>query len=149
MRPDTGTFDEATRAAVAMLHLDEHLDTRAGDLPQGVRRMTAIARLVAQRPDVVMLDEPAAGLNGAERRTAVTVFRALADELGAAVLLVEHNVDVVAAACDELVVLNFGEVIASGPTSDVLRDPAVRSAYLGRSHARDRDDTSTTVASDA
>ncbi len=94
-----------------------------------------------------MLDEPAAGLNGAERRTAVTVFRALADELGAAVLLVEHNVDVVAAACNELVVLNFGEVIASGPTSDVLRDPAVRSAYLGRSHARD--DTSTIVASDA
>jgi ABC-type branched-subunit amino acid transport system ATPase component/branched-subunit amino acid ABC-type transport system permease component len=147
VRPDPGRFDEATRAAVAMLDLEQHLDTRAGDLPQGVRRMTSIARLVAQRPDVVMLDEPAAGLNGAERRTAVTVFRALADELGAAVLLVEHNVDVVAAACNELVVLNFGEVIASGPTPDVLRDPAVRSAYLGRSHARE--DTSTTVASDA
>ena len=66
---------------------------------------------------------------------------------GAAVLLVEHNVDVVAAACDELVVLNFGEVIASGPTSEVLRDPAVRSAYLGRTHARD--DASRSVASDA
>jgi sulfate-transporting ATPase len=109
--------------------------------------MIAIARLVAQRPHVVLLDEPAAGLNGVERRTAVTVFRALADELGAAVLLVEHNVDVVAAACDELVVLNFGEVIASGPTTDVLRDPAVRSAYLRRTQARD--DAATVAASDA
>ena len=93
-----------------------------------------------------MLDEPAAGLDGAERRTAVTVFRALADETGAAVLLVDSNVDVVAAACDELVVLNFGEVITSSPTSDVLA--ILRCARPTSAAPLRGDDTSTTVASD-
>lgn len=130
--PGRSEFDDAAQAAVTMLDLERYLDVKAADLPQGRRRMTAIARLVAQRPDVVMLDEPAAGLNGAERRTAGTLFRALADQLGAAVLLVEHNVDVVATTCDELIVLDYGRVIAAGPTGEALRDPAVRAAYLGR-----------------
>jgi ABC-type branched-subunit amino acid transport system ATPase component len=132
VHPGRGELNDAARAAVAMLDLDRDLDTVAADLPQGRRRMVAIARLVAQQPSVVMLDEPAAGLNGGERRTACEVFRALADQLGVAVLLVEHNVDVVSTTCDHLIVLDFGRVIASGPTAEVLRDPAVRAAYLGR-----------------
>jgi sulfate-transporting ATPase len=132
VHPGRGKLNEAARAAIAMLDLDRDLDTVVADLPQGRRRMVAIARLVAQQPAAVMLDEPAAGLNGAERRTACGLFRALADQLGAAVLLVEHNIDVVATTCDHLIVLDFGRVIAAGPTALVLQDPVVREAYLGR-----------------
>lgn len=140
VHPGRAELNEAAQGAVAVLGLEKYLDVKAVDLPQGRRRMAALARLVAQQPDVVMLDEPAAGLNGAERRTASTVFRALADQLGAAVLLVEHNVDVVSTTCDELVVLDFGRVIAAGPTDEVLRDPAVRAAYLGRADATSNED---------
>ncbi|WP_202125302.1 branched-chain amino acid ABC transporter permease/ATP-binding protein [Actinomadura physcomitrii] len=132
VRPRRGTLNEAARAAVVLLDLERDLDTVVADLPQGRRRMVAIARLVAQQPAVVLLDEPAAGLNGAERRTAGELFRALADQLGAAVLLVEHNIDVVAATCDHVIVLHNGEVLSSGPPAEVLREQAVRDAYLGR-----------------
>ena len=132
VRPRAANLNQQTIAAVVMLGLEEHLETVVADLPQGLRRLVAIARVVAQEPVAILMDEPAAGLNGAERRTAATLFRALADQFGAAVLVVEHNIDVVASCCDELVAINFGKVIARGPTSDVLRDPAVRQAYLGR-----------------
>lgn len=130
-RPGRRRLSPAARAAVEMLGLSGDLDTVTGDLPQGRRRMVAIARLVAAEPAAIMLDEPAAGLSGAERETAGALFRSLAADLGAAVLLVEHNIDVVAGTCDELIVLHFGQVIAAGPTAEVLADPAVRDAYLG------------------
>jgi sulfate-transporting ATPase len=129
--PGRRDFSPAVTATVAMLGLQSDTETIAGDLPQGKRRMVAIARLVAQQPKVICLDEPAAGLSGTERETAGRLFRSLADDFGAAVLLVEHNIDVVTGTCDELIVLNFGQVIASGPTAEVLRDPRVREAYLG------------------
>lgn len=132
VHPGRGQLNESARAAVTMLGLDGDLDTVVADLPQGRRRMAAIARLVAGQPAAVMLDEPAAGLSGSERRIAGGLFRALADQLGAAVLLVEHNIDVVAAVCDHLVVLDFGRVIAAGTPAEVLRDRVVREAYLGR-----------------
>jgi sulfate-transporting ATPase len=129
--PRRGELSPAAAAAVTLLGLDDVLDAVVADLPQGRRRMVAIARLVAQRPAAVLLDEPAAGLNGAERRTASELFRLLAAQSGAGVLLVEHNIDVVAATCDQVVVLDFGRVLASGTPQEVLRDPAVRAAYLG------------------
>lgn len=130
--PRRGALSDATAAAVTLLGLDDVLETVVADLPQGRRRMVAIARLVAQRPAAVLLDEPAAGLNGSERRVASELFRLLATQSGAAVLLVEHNIDVVAATCDHVVVLDFGRVIAAGSPDEVLRDPAVRAAYLGK-----------------
>jgi sulfate-transporting ATPase len=130
--PRRDQLSAAAQAAITMLDLREDLDTIVSSLPQGRRRMVAIARMVTQEPSVMLLDEPAAGLTGLERLTVGRLFRALARELGAAVLLVEHNMDVVSATCDELIVLDFGHVIASGPTTQVLRDPAVRAAYLGQ-----------------
>jgi sulfate-transporting ATPase len=137
VHPGRGALNPAALAAVSMLGLDTHLDDIVADLPQGQRRMVAIARVVAQEPVAILMDEPAAGLNGSERRTASELFRALAHEFGAAVLLVEHNIDVVAASCDYVIALNFGRVIAAGPTAEVLRDAVVREAYLGRIASED------------
>jgi ABC-type branched-subunit amino acid transport system ATPase component/branched-subunit amino acid ABC-type transport system permease component len=132
VKPGRGKLNPPALAAVSMLGLGPHLDQVVSDLPQGLRRMVAIARVVAQEPAAILMDEPAAGMNGAERRAASELFRALAHEFGAAVLLVEHNIDVVADSCDQLIALNFGRMIASGTTAEVLHDPAVREAYLGR-----------------
>ncbi|MCU1375191.1 MAG: transporter related protein [Actinomycetia bacterium] len=133
--PDRSKLSPAAEAAVSLLGLGDALDTKVADLPQGRRRMVAIARAIAQRPKVLCLDEPAAGLNGPERQVASSVFRALATELNLAILLVEHNVDVVSDTCDEVVVLDFGEVIARGTPGEVLSDPVVRAAYLGSAAA--------------
>ena len=127
----------AATAAVELLGLTPYLDMNVADLPQGRRRMVAIARVVAQNPTVVCLDEPAAGLSGPERRTLGALLRSLAVDFNAAVLLVEHNVDLVGEVCDRLVVLDFGNVIAGGTTQSVLANPAVVEAYLGTSGKRD------------
>jgi sulfate-transporting ATPase len=147
--PHRSRLNAAAQAAISLLDLERDLDTIVADLPQGRRRMVAIARLVAQEPAAILLDEPAAGLNGPERRAACELFRALASDLGAAVLLVEHNIDVVSATCDQLIVLDFGKVIASGPTGEVLREPVVRDAYLGRISAQAGTPTTVAEASEA
>jgi sulfate-transporting ATPase len=131
IRPGRSELSAHAATAVRMLDLAGDLDRLVSDLPHGRRRLVAIVRLIAQRPAVFCLDEPAAGLSGPERTELSRVCRWMATELGAAVLLVEHNVDVVAEVCDELVVLDFGRVIARGLTVAVLADPVVKSAYLG------------------
>jgi sulfate-transporting ATPase len=116
---------------VRLLGLEDDLQTIASDLPNGRRRLVAVARMAVREPAVMCLDEPAAGLSAAERLEFSRVLRLLADEFEAAVLLVEHNIDVVAESCDDLLALDFGRPIAGGTTVDVLASDAVRRAYLG------------------
>jgi sulfate-transporting ATPase len=102
-----------------------------GELSYGRRRLVGIARAVASGPSVVMLDEPAAGLDESETRELARLIRRLADERKMGVLLVEHDVGLVMSTCDRVVVLDFGRLIASGTPDEVRGDASVRAAYLG------------------
>ncbi|GLV84940.1 ABC transporter ATP-binding protein [Streptomyces lavendulae subsp. lavendulae] len=103
----------------------------AGGLPAGRGRMVELARAVADGPRVLLLDEPASGLSGAERERLAAVVRRLAGEEGCAVLLVEHDVAFVMELCARVVVLDLGTVLAEGTPAEIRADPLVREAYLG------------------
>jgi sulfate-transporting ATPase len=125
---------DLTSTAVAAVHafeLEPHLDVTPEELPYGRRRLVGIARTVASGPSVVMLDEPAAGLDEKESAELALLIRRLADERNMGVLLVEHDVSLVMSTCDRVVVIDFGAVIASGTPAEIRADPAVRDAYLG------------------
>lgn len=118
-------------AAVRAFELEDDLDTLCEELPYGRRRLVGIARTVASGPSVVLLDEPAAGLDERESAELARLIRGLADDRGMAVLLVEHDVGLVMSTCDRVVVLDFGQVIAQGTPEEIRTDQAVRDAYLG------------------
>jgi ABC-type branched-subunit amino acid transport system ATPase component len=129
-QPGTLT-DEAARGLLeraGVPHLA--LDALASALPYGDQRRLEIARALAANPRVLMLDEPAAGMNPTETARLVETIRALARD-GIGILLIEHDMTLVRAACDNVVVLNFGEVLARGTPAEIARDPAVVEAYLG------------------
>jgi ABC-type branched-subunit amino acid transport system ATPase component/branched-subunit amino acid ABC-type transport system permease component len=118
-------------SAIKEFRLEEDLDRLVEDLPYGKRRLLAIARAVATRPGVLLLDEPAAGLGDVESAELAHLVRRLASDWGMAVLLVEHDMNFVMSVCDELVVLDFGRKIGEGTPDRVRSDPAVIAAYLG------------------
>jgi sulfate-transporting ATPase len=129
--PRQHDLPETAIAAIHEFALEEHLLRLPSELPYGRRRLVGIARAVASGPSVILLDEPAAGLDETETRELATLIRRLADERGMAVLLVEHDVSLVMSTCDRIVVLNFGAVIASGTPDEVRSHGEVRAAYLG------------------
>jgi branched-chain amino acid transport system permease protein len=100
-------------------------------LPYGIQRRVEIARAMASSPRLLLLDEPAAGLNGEERQQLATIVRSIRDS-GVTVVLIEHNMGLVMSLCEQVTVLDSGVVIADGPPSEVARNPAVLEAYLGQ-----------------
>ena len=131
VRPGKHELNAAARAAIEEFGLGEYLALLPSELPAGRRRLVALARAVSARPSVLLLDEPAAGLDSAETRAIGGLIRRLADVWGMAVLLVEHDTDLVFSICDRVVVLDFGRRIASDVPARVRADAAVLSAYLG------------------
>jgi branched-chain amino acid transport system ATP-binding protein len=125
---------EAYRRALAQLDfvgLTEAAGKRAGDLSYGDQRRLEIARALASEPRILLLDEPAAGMNPAETRALIPLLRKLRDERGLTLLLVEHDMHFVMSLCDQITVINFGKKIAEGTPAEVRAHPAVIAAYLG------------------
>jgi sulfate-transporting ATPase len=124
-------------AAIREFGLEDDLDRMPSELPYGRRRLVAIARAVAARPSVLLLDEPAAGLDEHETAELAGLVRRLAADWGLAVLLIEHDVSLVMAVCDRIEALDFGRTIASGTPEQIRANAAVVSAYLGEPDGAD------------
>ena len=117
--------------AISFTGLQADPAARAGTLGAGERRLLEVARAVVGRPKLVLLDEPAAGLPDAETGHLADVIRKIPEHIGALTILVDHDMSLVSACCETTAVLDFGELIAAGPTAEVLRDEQVIRAYLG------------------
>lgn len=125
---------EMTQEALELLRvfeLDNEADTLADNLPYGKQRKLEIARALATRPKLLLLDEPAAGMNPNETQELMDTIRFVREHFDMTILLIEHDMKLVSGICEELTVLNFGRVLCQGATSQVLSDSEVIKAYLG------------------
>jgi branched-chain amino acid transport system ATP-binding protein len=126
--------DATARELLAFVGLAACADVQAGALPYGQQRLLEIARALAARPKLLLLDEPAAGLNSRESQLLSTTIRAIVAQ-GTTVLLIEHDMTLVMTTADTVAVLDFGKKIAHGPPQSVRTNPAVVAAYLGSAEA--------------
>ncbi len=124
-------MDEKAMELLKVFELDQYADVLASNLPYGKQRELEIARALATQPKLLLLDEPAAGMNPNETKDLMDTIRFVRDEFDMTILLIEHDMKLVSGICEKLTVLNFGEVLLQGDTSDVLNNPQVITAYLG------------------
>ncbi len=118
-------------SAIEFVGLTASPRARVGRLGARERRLVEVARAVVGRPRLVLLDEPAAGLPDEETQHLAQVIQKIPDHFGALVILVDHDMSLVSACCSTTAVIDFGKLIASGPTAEILRDEQVMRAYLG------------------
>ena len=124
-------MNEKSMELLKVFELDGEADFLAANLPYGKQRKLEIARALATEPKLLLLDEPAAGMNPNETMELMDTIRFVRDNFDMTILLIEHDMKLVSGICEELTVLNFGRILAQGQTSKVLNDPQVITAYLG------------------
>ena len=124
-------MDERAMELLKVFELDKHAELLASNLPYGEQRKLEIARALATDPRLLLLDEPAAGMNPNETGELMETIKLIRDEFDMTILLIEHDMKLVSGICEKLTVLNFGRVLAEGETSEVLNNPEVIKAYLG------------------
>lgn len=124
-------MDEKAMEILKVFELEEEALYKASNLPYGKQRKLEIARALATEPKLLLLDEPAAGMNPNETGELMDTIRFVRDEFKMTILLIEHDMKLVSGICEELTVLNFGQILAQGETSEVLNSPQVINAYLG------------------
>ncbi len=124
-------MNERAMELLKVFELDGEFDYKASNLPYGKQRKLEIARALATKPKLLLLDEPAAGMNPNETAELMDTIRFVRDNFDMTILLIEHDMKLVSGICEALTVLNFGQVLTSGETSAVLNDKRVISAYLG------------------
>ncbi|MDE6926010.1 MAG: ATP-binding cassette domain-containing protein, partial [Acetatifactor sp.] len=119
------------RALLKVFELDGESEVLAANLPYGKQRKLEIARALATKPKLLLLDEPAAGMNPNETLELMDTIKFVRDHFDMTIILIEHDMKLVSGICEELTVLNFGRVLCQGATNDVLNNPEVIKAYLG------------------
>lgn len=124
-------MNEKAMELLKVFDLDQEADTLSSNLPYGKQRKLEIARAMATNPKLLLLDEPAAGMNPNETAELMENIAYIRENFGITILLIEHDMKLVSGICEKLTVLNFGRVLKQGTTSEVLSDPEVIKAYLG------------------
>jgi branched-chain amino acid transport system ATP-binding protein len=124
-------MDEKALEILKVFDLDNEADYLAGNLPYGKQRKLEIARGLATNPKLLLLDEPAAGMNPNETAELMDTIQLVRKQYGITILLIEHDMKLVTGICEKILVLNFGTELASGTPEEVLNDPEVITAYLG------------------
>lgn len=124
-------MDKKAYELLKVFGLEKQADLLASNLPYGKQRKLEIARALATNPKLLLLDEPAAGMNPNETKELMDTIRFIREKFDMTILLIEHDMRLVSGICEQVTVLNFGRVLAQGETSEVLQNPEVVSAYLG------------------